>query len=585
MQRTQRITSKTIEAVKTNIDILTIIGDYVSLKKRGRNFIGLCPFHSEKTPSFTVSPDKKIYHCFGCHQSGDAIGFVMDVDQLSFTQAIEHIAKKVGISIEYEQQSPEQQAQAEKIDLIVTALVEAKQLFQYHLSNSTEAQSYCEKRHINAESIHQFSIGYSPEINYLEALRKKGISNDTLIQSGLAFQTESQEIIPRFRGRIMFPVLDYRGRTVGFGGRVIQAGDKVPKYLNSPETVVFNKSRLMYGLVYAKKEISQLNSCLLVEGYLDVIMAHQYGIKHAVATMGTALTGAHIQKLQRFCSQLTLAMDDDAAGQAAVLKSIGLLNQYKVNAQVMNLETLDPADYLIQNGPDMFKTQLNRALPLIDFKLEQLMRTSDLSKITIVRDIVDELVPLIQDQGDEIIKRHYIGLVSKKLAIDIDIVATKVNQVFVPSTSKRIVSKPVSKTRFQKAQEFILFAMANKAIYRQQAALQLKDYVFDQPEYKALFDALLTMPDAVDSVSDVSDSTLQPLLSRLLIEQEIRDDRQFESQFNDCLASMFVLPKKQRISELKARIKEFEGSGKEGQATELYKELTQLLSQKGDVND
>lgn len=569
----QRLSDQTVSQVKASREIVTIISDYVQLKKRGRNHVGLCPFHSEKTPSFTVSEDKQIYHCFGCQQSGDAIGFMMAIDQLSFVQAIEHIAQKLSIQIEYDHVSAQDKAQWAKIEKSLDALSVAKQFFMTQFQQQQAAQAYAANRGLTSDTLYTFSIGYAPDRNYLVALTEQGVSDDGLLDAGLAIRSDSGQLFPRFRDRLMFPVLDYRGRVVGFGGRLISHKSDAPKYLNSPETQLFNKSRLVYGLLHAKKTIQATDLSLIMEGYMDVVLAHQYGFTQAVATMGTAITAQHLQKLGRFSKNVIMAMDSDQAGQAAITKSIETFETQAFNVRVMDLLDGDPADLLTGHGPEMFKTQMDGALPLIQFHLERLIMTHDMTQIHNVRDIVDKMSALIKTQKDPLMKRHFAGLVAKRLDVDLDIVLGKVTHVATPKRAGRHVQPTSGPSKQQKAERFMLFAL-----------ITCPELRGDLPWLEMVSDAALlrlmrlvnALPADTQVLAQLEDADKADV-SGLLIEYEGLEPKAIHTHMAQCIDVLTTGSKKQQIQALKDQIKVAEAAGEDEQVQRLSEQLNHIL--------
>ena len=389
------ISQTTVEQVRAYTDIVAVISDYVSLKKRGRNFIGLCPFHSEKSPSFTVSPEKQLWHCFGCHSSGDHISFMMKVDNLTFVEAITHIAHKASITIVEEEKSFEVSLDERIKAQVLDVLFSAREAFAFFLNPESEGYRYALKRGLSDNMITCFHLGYAP-LNWdpVTMLGAKGFSPDLIQKSGLVAVAEDGSFRPRFRHRLVFPVLDHRGRTVGFGARLIESREDSPKYINTEETILFNKRKLLYGLDKAKNAIRDTGRVIVMEGYMDVIVAHQYGFEESVGSMGTALTAEHAQLLKRYTSVVYLAMDSDVAGQQSVERSCEVLKQAGFQSYVIGLSQKDPADVLQQNGAEFFQKAIQEALPMILFKFNRSLAKYDVSKIEQIPVILQEIIPL-----------------------------------------------------------------------------------------------------------------------------------------------------------------------------------------------
>jgi len=355
-----------LEDIKSRLDIIEIISDYVELKKSGQNYKANCPFHSEKTPSFMVSPSKQIFHCFGCSAGGDIFGFVMKYENLSFNEAVKMLAKKAGIKLTGYRLEGDS---AEKKERLYTIQKEALNVFVDNLRRSDTGLSYLAKRGVSDEMIQAFSLGYAvKEWKALyEHLKAKGFEDSIITHSGLIFSGE-KGLHDIFRNRLIFPIFNIQGDAVAFGGRAID--ESMPKYLNSPETLLFKKGETLYALNLAKDEIRKKDYVMIVEGYLDVIMCYQYGFRNVVAPLGTALTPGHLQKMGRFSKKVLLVFDSDAAGIAAAKRSIALLYEHGFKSKVLLLpEGEDPDSFLRENDSSAFQVRLSKAKSMVDFIL------------------------------------------------------------------------------------------------------------------------------------------------------------------------------------------------------------------------
>jgi DNA primase len=359
-------TDRVLEEIKSKVDVVDFISDYVQLKKSGQNWKGLCPFHSEKTPSFMVNPAKQIFHCFGCGAGGDVISFVSKYENLSFGESLRLLAKKAGVSLSEKRGTAGTQQGEEKIR---TALSEAAVFYMKRLEESDVAKEYVKRRGITGESLSLFKLGYAPAgwSNLLRHMRNAGFSDRTLKDSGLAVQGE-KGLYDMFRQRLIFPISSVAGNIIAFGGRALD--DAKPKYINSPETPVFRKSETLFGLSLAKESIRREGSVIIVEGYMDTIICHQHGFRNAVAPLGTSLTSGHIQKLRTLANRTTFVFDGDAAGRAAAKRALALACQNNYPARVLVLpEDQDPDSYLRAHGPAAFGALLDDARTMIDFLL------------------------------------------------------------------------------------------------------------------------------------------------------------------------------------------------------------------------
>ena len=399
-----------IEKIKTENDIVDVISEDVRLKKSGSNYFGLCPFHKEKTPSFSVSQDKQIYKCFGCGETGNVITYVMKRRNLEFIEALKFLAEKVNILID-----TDSSVNTDKLDMFYKINVEAAKYFFNALRNNKDVYNYFTNRGILGKTINSFGLGYSkPEwTGLLDYLKGKGYKEQEIVSAGLAIKKENK-LFDRFRNRVMFPVFDYRGRVIGFGGRVLD--DSKPKYLNSPETAVFKKGTNLYALNFAIPHIKD-RRIIIVEGYMDVIALHQYGVTNVVASLGTALTHNQGKLLKRYADKIIISYDADLAGQNATLRGLEILRGFGFDIKVLKVpQGKDPDEYIRANGKDAFIKLIDDALSLIDYRLlrakEGFNLNSTEDKIKYARVVTSILIDL-----DPVEKDVYI----KKIASDIKI--------------------------------------------------------------------------------------------------------------------------------------------------------------------
>ncbi|MEW5952374.1 MAG: DNA primase [Bacillota bacterium] len=406
------IPEELIEVVRFKIDILEIISESVRLEKKGRNYIGNCPFHQDKDPSFTVSPEKQIFYCFGCHAGGNIFKFLMLRDNLEFPEAVRALAERAGISIP--ESAGRQEARVRQESRAREINAEAVAYFQRCLENYPEAGNYLTRRGISSAVKDTFSLGYAPNSwdGLLKHLGTRGYKARELVEAGLVSDGDKR-VYDRFRGRIMFPIRDERGRVVGFGGRVLDSSH--PKYLNSPETSVFNKSRVLFGLDLAKRGILEKGCAVVMEGYLDVITAHRCGINNAVASLGTSLTRDQGRLLLKFTKNVFIAYDADTAGVAATVRGLDLLQELGCRVKVVNIPPgEDPDDFIRNNGPEGWQTLLNNAEQLLEFKIRQAALRPD-SSAGGKSAILDAVLPNLALITDEVERVDAIQLVASRL--------------------------------------------------------------------------------------------------------------------------------------------------------------------------
>jgi DNA primase len=376
-----RIPEETVERIRQAADILEVVGDFVSLKKRGSNYTACCPFHNEKSPSFNVNPTRQIYKCFGCGKAGDAVKFVMDIENVGYGEALRYLAKKYGIEIEEQEQTPEDLLRQNERESLLIVLNFAKTFFQETLQTTDEGKSiglsYFRERGFTNPTIEAFELGYTFDKwdALLQEGTRRGYNRDLLEKAGLILTKENttggdNKVFDRFRGRVMFPIHNVSGRVIAFGARILKADKTQPKYLNSPETSVYHKSQVLYGIFQAKQAIRQEDVCYLTEGYTDVISLHQAGIKNVVASSGTSLTTEQIRLIARFTPNVTILYDGDAAGIKAALRGLDMVLEEGLNLRLLLLPNgEDPDSYVHKVGAEAFKEYVrHEAKDFIDFK-------------------------------------------------------------------------------------------------------------------------------------------------------------------------------------------------------------------------
>ena len=359
-----------VEEVRARNDIVDVISGYVSLKKKGSNYWGCCPFHNEKTPSFSVSSNKQMYYCFGCHASGNVYTFLMKYENDTFPEAIKILADRAGVKLPEVEETPEQKKKAGKRMRLLEVNKEAAKYFYYMLRDprGEVGMRYLTGRKLTDETMHHFGLGYAGKNGeqVVQYLRKKGFTDEEIKDSGLAMFSEQRGLRSQFWNRVMFPIQDINHRVIGFGGRVM--GDGEPKYLNSPETMIFDKRRNLYGLNFART--ARTGNIILCEGYMDVISMHQAGFTNAVASLGTALTSGHASLVKRYTQEVLLLYDSDEAGVKAALRAIPILREAGVNSRVVNLRPhKDPDEFIKAEGAEAFEKRLEAATDSFMFRV------------------------------------------------------------------------------------------------------------------------------------------------------------------------------------------------------------------------
>lgn len=415
-----------IDDLIARADIIEVIGKRVQLKKAGREFKANCPFHDEKTPSFTVSPAKGFYHCFGCGAHGTALGFLMEYDHMSFVEAVESLASSMGIEVPRD----ESQRPAHRYDELFELLAKVERYYQANLRNNDAAKDYLKARGIDSATAKRFSIGYA-SAGWSTVLDKFGKSNEIierLLAVGLVIRKDNASHYDRFRDRIMFPIRDARGRCIGFGGRVI--GDQEPKYLNSPETVLFHKGRELYGLYEARQAIRNIEMLVVVEGYMDVVGLARHSIEFAVATLGTATSDDHLTRLFRLTEEVIFCFDGDSAGRAAAWRALeATLPQIREGRQIRFVflpEGQDPDSFIRDNGAKAFEGALAEGVPLSDFLVRELALKVDMDSVDGRARLAELAKPLVQ----RIPQGVYRELLTERLAEAVGLSASKLHALF-----------------------------------------------------------------------------------------------------------------------------------------------------------
>ena len=409
-----------IDEIKNRLDIIQVVGSYIKLKKAGANYRALCPFHSEKNPSFFVSPARQIWHCFGCQKGGDIFGFVKEIEGVEFGDALRILAQKAGV--ELKPRSPEWQKIKTERQRISEICEMATKFFEKQLEGSStgkEVKKYLLGRKINEESIKKWRLGYSPDTwnGLSDFLLSKGYKDEEIEKAGLSLKNEQGSYYDRFRGRIIFPVFDLNSQVVGFGGRVFQKSEEVAKYINTPNTLLYDKSKILYGLDRAKVEIRKKDTCILVEGYTDVILAHQAEFENTVSTSGTALTPYQLAILKRYSDNLLLAFDMDIAGDNATKRGIDLAQLRGFNLKIITLpKDEDPAD-VISRDKKAFEKLITSAVSILDFYFQNTFSQFDKKTAEGKKTISKILLPVIKRIPNKIEQSFWIEKLAKELEV------------------------------------------------------------------------------------------------------------------------------------------------------------------------
>lgn len=423
-----RYSDELIDEIRSKNDIVDIISQYVVLKRSGRNFFGLCPFHKEKSPSFSVSPDKQIFHCFGCGVGGNVFHFVEKIENLGFIESLEMLADRAGINLPTISNSVDDKLLKLK-SKVYDINAETAKFYHENLYKPTskEAQNYIKKRKLDNRTLKNFLIGYSGNFNELYVhLKSKGFTDEEILTSGLVNKNDNGKFIDRFRRRLMFPIQDTRNRVIAFGGRVLD--DSKPKYINSSENIVYSKGKHLFGLNVAKKE--HLKKIIIVEGYMDAISLHQRGITNAVASLGTALTESQGRLLRKSSEQVIIGYDADGAGQAATVRGLEILQNLGCDIRILQIEgAKDPDEFVTKYGPERFLKYVDNAISLVEYKIRVLKQKLDINntndKIKFLKEIAKELAKI----SNNIEREVYVDKISLEYNISKEAIYSEINKL------------------------------------------------------------------------------------------------------------------------------------------------------------
>jgi len=529
-----RYSDEILDEVKSSNDIVDVISQYIGLKRSGRNYFGLCPFHNEKSPSFSVSPDKQIFHCFGCGVGGNVISFISKIEGIGYKEAIEVLAERANIKLptidnSIDSKKEELKAKVYKVNSF-TAEYYHKKLYE---PSSKIAQEYVKKRQLNNETLQSFKIGFSGKFDELyQALKKEGFNDEEILESGLVNKNENGKYIDRYRNRLMIPILDERNRVIAFGGRVLD--DSKPKYINSPENIVYIKGRHLFGLNVAKK--GDTKRLLIVEGYMDAISLHQRGITSVVASLGTALTTSQGWLLRKNCEQVILGFDSDGAGQTAILRAMEVMQNMGCDMRVLQMTgAKDPDEYVLKYGAVRFQKLLDDAISLIEFKIKILQKDLNLENASDKIKFLNEIAKLISKIENTMEREIYIEKIAKGYNISKEAIYAEVNKLqYSNRKSSNILEKDrpvVSKVKKEeniseeitKRENTILWILINSVdTYKTiKENIKIEDFKNEENKeiLKQIYNALENGNDNISSVLDhIESEQIQSHLTEIMAE-------------------------------------------------------------------
>lgn len=445
-----RYDNSLIEDIKSNINIVDIISEYVSLKRQGRNYFGLCPFHNEKSPSFSVSESKQIFHCFGCGAGGDAIGFLKKVENIDFKDAIEILAERANITLPKIELGEEEQKRLLLKEKVYEINKVAAEYFHNNLytQNAKQAQEYVKKRKLDNNALKKFQIGYSGNFDDLyKELKKRGFNDEEIYESRLVLKSKNGMPNDAFKKRLMFPIVDVKERVIAFGGRALD--DSKPKYVNSPDTICYNKGRNLYALNIAKK--TDKDFLIICEGYMDVISLHQRGIDNAIASLGTALTEQQGRLIKRYKSKIIIGYDSDAAGQGATMRGLEILRSLGYDIRILQLEgAKDPDEFVIKYGTGKFELYIKNAISLVEFKVKNLKQNLDLEQTNDKIKFLNEICKILFKIQSSFEKEVYAQKISETYNISKEAIYAELNKLeYANSKREKIFDRQVNVKKVQ----------------------------------------------------------------------------------------------------------------------------------------
>ena len=584
-----RYSDELIEEIRQNNDIVDVISQYVHLKRSGRNFFGLCPFHNEKSPSFSVSPDKQIFHCFGCGVGGNVYSFLMKIEGINFIEAVQTLAERANIVLP----TLENSADSAKEELKAKVFKVNEYAADFYHKNlykpeAKMAQEYVKKRKLTNGTLEAFQIGFSGKFNELyQELKKQGFQDQEMLESGLVNRNERGQYIDRYRNRLMFPICDARGRVIAFGGRVLD--DSKPKYINSPENVVYSKGRNLFGLNVAKK--GDLKKILIVEGYMDVISLHQRGITNVVAPLGTALTEQQGWLLRKNSEQIILSFDSDEAGLNAKIRAMDILQNMGCDIRVLQMEgAKDPDEYIIKYGNARFSNLIEKAISVLEFKVKLLKRDLNLENINDKIKFLNEIAKLIAKIDNTIERELYIDKISREYQISKEAIYAEVNKLAyaneksektlektqIPVIHKKVEQKVIPESVKKRENTVLSILLTGKLEFYEilKQNIQIEDFKdeLNQKILKKLYEEFQKSNNNINSILDNLTEEEQNRITEIMaVDYGIQD---MEKAIDDIIQNY----EKDKLNERKMEIIELLDSGVEdGQKRELERELNNII--------
>lgn len=577
------------EEIRSANDIVDVISQYVTLKRSGRNFFGLCPFHREKSPSFSVSPDRQYFHCFGCHKGGDVFTFISEIERISFKESLEFLAERARIELPAAENTEFNKNQYLK-DRMYKINAETAIFYHERLYKPLAkiAQDYVKTRKLDNNTLKAFKIGYSGEYNELyKHLKSAGFKDEEILATGLVNKNDRGEFIDRFRKRLMFPIMDVSSRVIAFGGRKLETNEKMAKYINSNENLIYSKKRHLFALNLAKQSDSK--KFILVEGYMDAISLYQRGFNNVVASLGTALTEEQGRLLRKYSEQVILSYDSDGAGQEAIMRGLSILENQGCDARVLQMEgAKDPDEYVIKYGSGRFNLLVENAISLVEFKIKMLKNKYNLENANDKIKFLKEITKILSNVDNKIEKEIYIDKISEQYNISKEAIYAEVNKVSYKNVSENILTKPIKREprvveispAVVKRENMIIYLLINhfQESYEPIVTnITIEDFKLE--ENKTIFEKILESPaesseKILQMISNIEDQNIQSHVSEILVtDYEI-------SSIEKCIEDVVNIYTKERLSERKLEIiKALENSSSfsKEEIASLEQELSEII--------
>ena len=582
------IPEEIIEDIKTRANIVEIVSEYVSLKKTGRNFVGLCPFHKEKSPSFTVNPEKQIFYCFGCGEGGNVVTFIMKTNEMTYPEAIRHLAARLGIVIPTRRVTTSEKRSASEREKLNRINTMAAEHFSKNFASARGkvARDYMTKRGMDETIIKEFRVGHSPDEwrNLKDYYERNGVPLALVEKAGLIIGKDNGQYYDRFRGRLIFPIVDLNGNVIAFGGRVLGEGE--PKYLNSPESPVYSKGKTLYGLYQTKDDIRKRDFAIIVEGYFDLLSLWGSGIRNVIATLGTALTKNQIELVRRFTRNIVILFDPDEGGRSAVERSLQLFLEEKIHAKVVVLpDDNDPADFVMKYGREALEDSIVNATSMVDYYIERIIGGRGTLEENI--DSIGGSISFIANIADPIERNLFIKRVSEKLGVDQGLLKTEVARALKKSgrVSKAKDPRRSDTTSVDVVELSLIYLMCE---YPEKIPRVIDEKTIDyfvSSELRTLGQALIGSFEKdngrgiSDLVNEMDHGTVKEKLMKMMMEKQPFDEGVIDRVFEDTLKKIRVTWYKNRHKIIKRELARAQEMGDKDLSARLLMEKGKLLKE------